>query len=111
MGPSQWDCPWEETFYIPVVLLLTVTLKYFRGTALWSEIDEYQSDKLYDKKYSKLFWHSCLMKVNSIIKMELAINAWGRSYVVVPALFIEVFGVIYRHLFNMTGKESVHMVV
>lgn len=91
------------------MLLHSVTLNDFSALALRSEIDEY--DEQYDKKYSKLFWHSCLMKVNSIIKMELTVNAPARSYVVLPTLFIEVFGVIYCRLFNMKGKESVHMVV
>lgn len=51
------------------------------------------------------------MSVNSIIKIELTVNAAGRSYVGILTLFIEVFGVIYWHLLKMKGKDSVHMVV
>lgn len=62
-------------------------------------------------KYSWLCWHSCLMEVKLIIKIELTVNAAGRSYVLILMLFIEVFGVIYWRLSNMKEKDSVHMVV
>lgn len=51
------------------------------------------------------------MGVNSIIKIELTVNAAARSYVVILTLFIEVFGVIYWRLSNMKEKDFVHMVV
>ena len=51
------------------------------------------------------------MGVNSIIKIELTVNAATGSYVVIVTLFIEVFGVIYWRLSNMKEKDSVHMVV
>lgn len=57
------------------------------------------------RKYSWPCWHSCLMRVNSIIKIESTVNAAARSYVVILTLFIEVFGVIYWHLSYMKEKK------
>lgn len=58
------------------------------------------------RKYSWPCWHSCLMGVNSIIEIELTVNAGAKSYVVILTLFIEVFGVIYWHLSNMKEKKT-----
>lgn len=44
------------------------------------------------------------MGVNSIIKIELTINAAAMSYVVILTLFIEVFGVSYWCLSNIKEK-------
>lgn len=63
------------------------------------------------RKYSWLCWHSCLIGVNSIIKIELTIKAAVRIYVLILMLFIEVFGVTDWRLSNMKEKVSVHMAV
>lgn len=55
-----------------------------------------------DRKYSEGSWHSCLIAVNSIIKIEWIVNAGAvRYYEAMAKLFIEVFGVIYWRLLNM----------
>lgn len=105
----------KRPFNCPVVLPLSVTLKDFSCSLVpWSEPGRDNLTSVTSnmrRKYSKLFWHSCLMGVNSIIKIELTINASARSYAVILTLFIEVFGVIYWRLSNVKEKESVHMVV